>query len=214
MAVIKKGNIKRDKLKAEVLELASEQFRIHGLKAVKMDDIAAKMRISKRTLYEIYDNKEQIIIDSIIRYSENLRAHLVEYAKSVDNVMDILLEFFRYQIDSYTATNPLYFKELAKNSYINQTMIEHKEKMNRDSLKFFELGVSEGYFVSAVTYPLLLEATGVLFREMRVNSAFEGYKPYEVFRSIVCVILRGICTQKGLEKIDEFVNRFDEEYNS
>ena len=50
-------NIKR--AKARVLSLASTMFFQYGIRKVKMNDIAAHLKISKRTLYEIYQNKER-----------------------------------------------------------------------------------------------------------------------------------------------------------
>ncbi len=41
-------------LKQQILPVARKAFSLHGIKAVKMDDIASTMKISKRTLYETY----------------------------------------------------------------------------------------------------------------------------------------------------------------
>lgn len=44
----------KKELKARVLSLASKMFFQYGICKVKMNDIAAHLKISKRTLYEIY----------------------------------------------------------------------------------------------------------------------------------------------------------------
>ena len=38
-------------------------FAEKGIRAVKMDDIARMLTISKRTLYEIYPNKEELLLE-------------------------------------------------------------------------------------------------------------------------------------------------------
>ena len=48
----------RQELKEKILITAVELFHKNGIKSVKMDDIANELKISKRTLYEIYSNKE------------------------------------------------------------------------------------------------------------------------------------------------------------
>lgn len=48
----------RKGLKEKILQTSMQMFKVHGIKAVKMDDIATRLSISKRTLYEIYANKE------------------------------------------------------------------------------------------------------------------------------------------------------------
>lgn len=47
----------RTELRKRILKTAIQEFRSKGIKAVKMDDIASMLSVSKRTLYEIYDNK-------------------------------------------------------------------------------------------------------------------------------------------------------------
>lgn len=48
----------RKEIKEKILQLATTMFFQHGIRKVKMDDIANHLKISKRTLYELYQNKE------------------------------------------------------------------------------------------------------------------------------------------------------------
>lgn len=48
----------REELKLRVVETASKSFMTLGIKAVHMDDIASSLSISKRTLYELFGDKE------------------------------------------------------------------------------------------------------------------------------------------------------------
>lgn len=48
----------RKEIKEKILQLATTMFFQHGIRKVKMDDIANYLKISKRTLYELYQNKE------------------------------------------------------------------------------------------------------------------------------------------------------------
>lgn len=57
----------REQLKGRILQSAMHEFRTNGIKQVKMDDIARKLGISKRTLYEIYGNKEDLLMEGIKR---------------------------------------------------------------------------------------------------------------------------------------------------
>ena len=41
-------------LKSTILETAMKLFVKNGIRAVRMDDVASELSISKRTLYEIY----------------------------------------------------------------------------------------------------------------------------------------------------------------
>ena len=61
----------KKELRGKLLTTAMEEFASRGIKAVKMDDIAAKLGISKRTMYEIYSTKEDILLEGILKHDEN-----------------------------------------------------------------------------------------------------------------------------------------------
>ena len=63
----KTGNITayRENLRNKILNTAMTLFKQRGIKAVRMDDIATEMGISKRTLYEIYSNKEDLLYECV-----------------------------------------------------------------------------------------------------------------------------------------------------
>lgn len=48
----------RIELRGKILDVAIEEFLVNGIKTVKMDDIASKMGISKRTMYELFTDKK------------------------------------------------------------------------------------------------------------------------------------------------------------
>ena len=51
----------KEALKDKILTTAMTAFARNGIRAVKMDDIANALSISKRTLYEVYRNKEDLL---------------------------------------------------------------------------------------------------------------------------------------------------------
>ena len=53
----------KQELKEKILTSSMHEFLIHGVKSVRMDDIANSLGISKRTLYEIYSNKEELLLE-------------------------------------------------------------------------------------------------------------------------------------------------------
>lgn len=70
---MKELNSYRQELRPRILETAMTLFRKHGIRQVKMDDIAATLGISKRTLYELYANKEKLLLEGVIHESTTNR---------------------------------------------------------------------------------------------------------------------------------------------
>lgn len=61
-----------DERRGQILRAASEAFLKHGYRGVSMDDLAADLAISKRTLYEHFETKEALLQASVDRFMEGL----------------------------------------------------------------------------------------------------------------------------------------------
>ena len=135
---------RRQQLKATILPLAREAFRLHGIRAVKMDDLASSLKMSKRTLYETYQNKEALLIDVLRLAMEEHRATLDKFKAQNDDVMDLIIEHFRIRTENYSNTNPLFFRDLK--FYPNLTdEFRDVEKFNLErTMEVFARGIEEG----------------------------------------------------------------------
>ena len=196
---------RRQQLKATILPLAREAFRLHGIRAVKMDDLASSLKMSKRTLYETYQNKEALLIDVLRLAMEEHRATLDKFKAQNDDVMDLIIEHFRIQTENYSNTNPLFFRDLK--FYPNLTdEFRDVEKFNLErTMEVFASGVEEGYFRKEVNYEFICRIGRQFSFLFRTQEEYAQYDMREVFVSFVCTLLRGICTDKGVEKLDSFL---------
>lgn len=68
-------------------------FYQHGIRKVKMDDIAKRLRISKRTVYEIYADKEDLLLEVLQRSDEANRQKMKRLDVPGTNVIDIIILF-------------------------------------------------------------------------------------------------------------------------
>lgn len=73
-----KENSQRGELRDRIIETASEAFTAHGIKSITMDDIAASLSISKRTLYEVFQDKESLLTECILKRQEEMNTFLAE----------------------------------------------------------------------------------------------------------------------------------------
>lgn len=105
------GNVTayREGLKQKILYTAMSLFKEKGIKAVRMDDIATKMVISKRTLYEIYSNKEDLLYECIKNDNEILMKKIADYASMAENEMAVVAFFIRTKLKDLGSINPLFF---------------------------------------------------------------------------------------------------------
>ena len=193
----------REALREQILKVATREFTTIGVKSVKMDDIARKLKISKRTLYEIYDNKEQLLLESVARRIHEFDATLERFDSSGEKqVIDILLEFYRLQMEELRDMNPVYYEDLHKYprvmSFLEQVNKEHKAH----SKDFFKRGVLEGYFRNDFNYDLISLLGNNVMQNVMESKLYNTYSLQDIFRNVVMLFIRGLCTAKGIQELD------------
>ncbi len=195
----------RQTLRDRILDTAINLFIQRGIKAVKMDDVAHALSISKRTLYEIYDNKEQVLYESIRKYRERYRRELEDTVKQSANVMDIILHIYREKIKESQLVNPIFYSDLSRYPKILESFQQDRKQQHQQFMAFMERGASEGYFRQDLNYELVGRIFEALSRYMMENELYRSYSMEELFRNMIFVSLRGFCTKKGVETLDTFL---------
>ena len=72
-----------------------------GIKAVHMDDIASSLSISKRTLYELFGDKEELLLEVFRFYRRCMNEYMQEIASSANNVLEVIPHFMSVSSMSY-----------------------------------------------------------------------------------------------------------------
>ena len=79
-------------IKDRILQHAQTLFMRNGIKSVSMDDIAADMAMSKKTLYKWFENKDQIVMAGIAQHLTGVQGECGAIAgKAADAVEEMLL---------------------------------------------------------------------------------------------------------------------------
>lgn len=205
MQEIKVLSAYRKSLRERILDTAMCLFTERGIRAVKMDDIAHALSISKRTLYEIYDNKEQVLLEGSNRLREAHQRQMEADIGRDANVMDIVLYIYRLKIEEFHRVNPLFYSDLGRYPKLLESFRSERERTRQQFLDFMQQGVSEGYFRSDINFELVGKLFEVQSDYMMKLELYRSYPIEELFRNMLMVSLRGICTKKGVEKLDTFL---------
>lgn len=167
----------RQELKERILITAIELFHKRGIRCVKMDDIANELKISKRTLYEIYSNKEELLFEVVRHDKQREKRRMDEIAKTGLNVINIIIEICRFRIEEFSQINPLFFEEIHRYPELLAYVRRLHDERETDAHAFIQRGIDEGLFLPDVNYDIVRTLT-VASQQAIMNQYL--YKKYDV----------------------------------
>ncbi len=198
-----------ESLRARVVKEASQEFIKKGIKSVRMDDIAALLTISKRTLYEVFNDKEELLYDCVIYLHNKKKQKMEEAIKGADNIMEIVLRSFQFHINMLKTISPDFIFEVRKYSRIQQYIANERDQNSQEVVEFFQKGVEQGFFRSDINYELLIDWFRYQGDFMSMSDIYQKFPLEEIFKTMMYVNMRGISTEKGLKILNDFKKQND-----
>lgn len=200
-------NSEKKELRTRIVRHANRMFHAQGIKEVKMDDIAATIGISKRTLYELFKNKEELLFEGIrLRHSES-----VEEAKRIirqsNGTLDVILSLYFFYINQVKTINKNYFRELKKYPKVVEESRKGSRKDEQKIRAWLESGVKEGIFREDTNFEILLYIIKENVEFITTTTLFDDYPIEQMGNTFILAYLRGISTPKGVETIEEYIKK-------
>ena len=204
--------LKFKNMKETILQKANEMFLSLGYKSVTMDDIASEMGISKKTIYQHFANKNELVEESALHLFEHISAGIDQIIAQEHNSIEemfIIRNFLMKNIKNETASpffqlqkffpktfNCLRTKQFGK---MHGSMIENLKKGVKDGLYRTDIDVD---FISRIYFTGLtgIKDTDIFPAETyEINSVTKQYMEYH---------LRSIVSENGLVKLIEVANKY------
>lgn len=199
-------------VRARVIKLATITFTQMGVKNVRMDDIASSLSISKRTLYELFGDKEELLVEVVKAHRDSVKQYMSEVASKAENVLEVIIGFYEMTIDEFQQTNRKFFEDIKKYPKVLTFLEESRKENIASAMEFYQKGVEQGIFRDDVNYHIVQEMiSGQMDALMK---SFPTYSLEDIFETLVFMHMRGISTEKGLEIVNDFLSRVKREHKS
>ena len=195
----------KEMVKQRIIEEASELFGRSGVKSITMDDLARHLGISKRTIYENFKDKEELLIACVDAFHDESSERVFLEAGNVAEAILSMLQKSAEQAAQwqFNMVNDIrkYYPQVYKNHLIR---LHHNERQNFE--RIVQRGISEDIFRSELN-PEIIARFFCKMEEVviaRIDKDLDKFSLADIFDNIVITILRGICTEKGIEIIDKY----------
>ncbi len=79
-----------------------------------MDDISTEIGMSKRTIYENFRDKTEILRATVDFLSDKHRQEVDQMQSESGNVMEVIIKILRYGLESIDLVSPMYLEDMQK----------------------------------------------------------------------------------------------------
>jgi AcrR family transcriptional regulator len=199
-------------IRERIIEGAAKLFRTYGIKAVTMDSIAGSLGISKRTIYEIFSDKEELLVNVLGWMAEKQKALISTVLENSDNAIVAIFRLLETGRDHFQSMSPAFQADLRKNHYESLLKRAVRDEMPdyRNHIRVIERGIREKLFRKDIN-PDIVDRT--LYSLGRSAMDFDLY-PYEEFtrrevvKNVFINYMKGIATAEGIELIKKLEAKY------
>jgi len=191
----------------EVISKIANLFRKISIKSLTMDDIAQNLGISKKTLYQYFENKEDLV-NKVAQFSLKKENTEVEQIFNQNNsVIEQLYSISKYTIYKNFSINPSVLFCIKK--YYPEVWERFVKQRNEFVLKLINENLTKGIKQEIYCKDLKTEIISQLFLcnilNFREYDFIDNFKYAEkiFLHEIIVYNIRAIVTQKGIKMLDK-----------
>ncbi len=198
-------------MKKKIILKAINLFFSLGFKSVTMDDLAQSMSISKKTIYQFFKNKNQLISSCTESIQKQLVETFKEIRKNADNPIVELFEIKKEAMKIIGNTETALQFQLQKFYPEIYEEIKNREfNLFKDNIqKSLKRGIKSEYFRKEINIDFVTRIYLNGMRGVRDINLFplKEFKVDEVIEDFIEYHLRAISTKKGLSLLNKIYKK-------
>ncbi|RYH73474.1 TetR/AcrR family transcriptional regulator [Flavobacteriaceae bacterium 144Ye] len=196
-------------MKQDILKTAVDLFLTYGFKSVTMDDIANAQGISKKTIYQYFENKTVLVEEAVMLLFQIISTGIEEIRTQEKNPIEEIYEIKQFLMKNLKdeKSSPQYQLE----KYYPKIFHNIKEKqmcVMEDCVGCnIERGKKMGLFREDLNSDFISKIYFNCMMTLKDKSLFplEHFSMRMLMNNYLEYHLRGICTSKGLEHLNNYL---------
>lgn len=191
-------NVMNEHTEKRIIAFTSQSLRQYGIRAVRMDDIAKNMTISKRTIYQVYITKDNLVntcLQSYLSRMENL-FQLIRYNNQ--DVLGCLWEISKAYIDNLYRAECAFWFDVSRRSEYKYIYTTYTSMWAAELERIIAICQKEKYVIDDLNVQIFLESFITLLYNARVVECSPA-----MLRNSAFFMLRGIMTEQGIAQFKQ-----------
>lgn len=208
---------KKSEFGKRIAEVGFSLFRQYGVRAITLDEIALQLGISKKTIYEHFTGKDELVTEILRQRIGQVQTHFTELTAKARDAIEANLLMIQFLDGLFRNMNPVVVMDLQKyHQDAFQIYYDHMYGFVINSMRLnLARGIEEGLYRKDID-------TEIMAR-LRVESCNMCFKPgtfpkdhfemSRVQRQLLEHFLFGIASQKGYKLMMEYRDKLLDKEN-
>ncbi|HJP62493.1 MAG TPA: TetR/AcrR family transcriptional regulator [Mucilaginibacter sp.] len=191
-----------------IIEGSLELFLQAGIKSVTMDDIARHLGMSKKTIYQFFKDKNELVTALITKRLQDDERDMAEIISKSSNVIEEMINMMKCSEEIFSRANPIVIHDLQK---YHPDAWKHFQNFKSDVIvrtleELLTKGIQQGYIRPDIDVRVIAR-----MRVMQVETGFNAsvfpaneFNIWKVQQQLLEHFNFGICTLKGYKLLDEY----------
>jgi AcrR family transcriptional regulator len=197
-------------MKLQIIEHASSLFLEYGFKSVTMDDLSERLGVSKKTIYEHFDTKTQLIKETTDHIFENVSCIIdglcdqnLDPIEETLAIKDQVMKHLKNEKSSPQFQLQKYYPDISMS--LRQKQWDKMYECYRNNLK---RGIELGYYRDDIDVECIFRFYYNGMNMVKDKKVFphQNFSTSHVNDQYLEYHLRGIVTTKGLNRLEELLS--------
>jgi AcrR family transcriptional regulator len=200
--------------KEKILQMAIEVLPRYGVKSVTMDDLAQRLSMSKKTIYQHFKDKSTLVeavVEELFNQQDNQLELIRQKSKDAIEEMYLISVFVRQLLSAMDASVLFDLQKYYPKAF-EKVQCHKEEQVQCSILENLESGVKQGFYREDIDTEILSKLK-MLEMEGSFNPDLfppEKFKMVDVQMQLFDHFLYGILSPKGVEMLNVYKDKYQQ----
>lgn len=196
--------------KLDIIRQVGNLYNLYGIKSITMDEVSRQLGISKKTLYEHFADKTDLVRKVIEHISRKREEQFCQKQKHAKNALEELLNIYGFYLQMLKEVNPSFEFDLKK--YYPEIYTElvslRRQRMKEASLQNLKKGKQEGLFRKEIDEDIIVRLQLLRVESISNTDLFTHEELYSkhFVEEMFFYHLYGILSEKGVAYLKDHLD--------
>lgn len=196
-----------NRIKLKIVQEATKYFMLYGIKSTSMDMVATALHISKKTLYEIFPCKDELLRNCVFFVLEKTKEKIADVERYSDSSLEVIWGINDLLLQEVISFCPAFYKDIKNFQDIMNAVYNELKVFIYDTLLIAcNRAVKEAHIIQDYNFEFLFSFFENSLYAFYLSRNTPPESQVKVFRYTIQIYLTGICTDKGRDCLREILS--------